>query len=218
VSGVVGAEDLANVSRQKRSLLVISEHPELPPVPRLPPGPHRLLIATPALADPEFFRTVVFLIEHDETGTVGVIINRPSHAPVGQILPDWQEVMSEPAVVFNGGPVQRDGALGLGRLGGATDAGNGLRAVSGGLALVDLDANPDEVAVGAASLRVYAGHAGWGVGQVEAEIEEGSWFVVTGGLDDVFSERPGTLWRSVLRRHPAPLSLLSTFPVDVGLN
>jgi putative transcriptional regulator len=184
----------------------------------LPPGPHRLLIATPALADPEFFRTVVFLIEHDETGTVGVIINRPSHAPVGQILPDWQEVMSEPAVVFNGGPVQRDGALGLGRLAGATDAGNGLRAVSGGLALVDLDANPDEVAVGAASLRVYAGHAGWGVGQLEAEIEEGSWFIVTGGLDDVFSERPGTLWRSVLRRQPAPLSLLSTFPVDVGLN
>jgi putative transcriptional regulator len=197
---------------------VISEHPELPPVPRLPPGPHRLLIATPALADPEFFRTVVFLIEHDETGTVGVIINRPSHAPVGQILPDWQEVMSEPAVVFNGGPVQRDGALGLGRLAGATDAGNGLRAVSGGLALVDLDANPDEVAVGAASLRVYAGHAGWGIGQLEAEIEEGSWFIVTGGLDDVFSERPGTLWRSVLRRQPAPLSLLSTFPVDVGLN
>ena len=110
--------------------------------PRLFPGPHRLLIATPALADPEFFRTVVFLIEHDDTGTVGVIINRPSHTPVGQILIDWQDVMSEPAVVFNGGPVQRDGALGLGRLAGATDAGHGLRAVSGGLALVDLDANP----------------------------------------------------------------------------
>ncbi|MGX7682068.1 YqgE/AlgH family protein [Jatrophihabitans sp. DSM 45814] len=187
-------------------------------LPPLPPGPHRLLIAAPALVDPEFFRTVVFLIEHDETGSVGVIINRPSHAPVGQILPDWQDVMSEPSVVFNGGPVQRDGALGLGRLAGSTDAGNGLRAVSGGLALVDLDANPNEVAVGAASLRVYAGHSGWGVGQLEAEIADGAWFVVAGGLDDVFSERPGTLWRTVLRRQPAPLSLLSTFPVDVGLN
>jgi putative transcriptional regulator len=177
-----------------------------------------LLIASPNLADPEFFRTVVFLIEHDETGSVGVIINRPSHTPVGQILPDWQDVMSEPAVVFNGGPVQRDGALGLGRLAGATDAGTGLRAVSGGLALVDLDADPSEVSVGAASLRVYAGHAGWSVDQLDAEIAEGSWFVVAGGLDDVFSERPGALWRGVLRRQPAPLSLLSTFPVDVGLN
>ena len=106
----------------------------------MPPAAHRLLIAAPTLSDPEFFRTVVFLIEHDDTGTVGVIINRPSHTPVGHILPDWQDVMSEPAVVFNGGPVQRDGALGLGRLAGATDAGTGLRAVSGGLALVDLDA------------------------------------------------------------------------------
>jgi putative transcriptional regulator len=185
---------------------------------QLPLGPHRLLVASPALIDPEFFRAVVFLIEHDETGTVGVIINRPSHTPVGQILIDWQDVMSEPAVVFNGGPVQRDGALGLGRLAGSTDAGHGLRAVSGGLALVDLDADPAEVSVGAASLRVFAGHAGWGVGQLEAELIEGSWFVIAGGLDDVFSKTPGTLWRSVLRRQSAPLSLLSTYPVDVGLN
>jgi putative transcriptional regulator len=84
--------------------------------------------------------------------------------------------------------------------------------------LVDLDAEPAEVALGAASLRVYAGHAGWGVGQLEEEISEGAWFVVAGGLDDVFSPRPGSLWRSVLRRQPAPLSLLSTYPVDVGLN
>jgi putative transcriptional regulator len=184
----------------------------------LPPAAHRLLIAAPALADPEFFRTVVFLIEHDDTGTVGVIINRPSHTPVGQILPDWQDVMSEPSVVFNGGPVQRDGALGLGQLAGSTDAGHGLRAVMGGLALVDLDAEAAEVAVGASSLRVFAGHSGWSPGQLESEIEDGGWFVVQGGLDDVFSEAPGSLWRAVLRRQPAPLSLLSTYPVDVGLN
>jgi putative transcriptional regulator len=185
---------------------------------RLAPAAHRLLIAAPTLSDPEFFRTVVFLIEHDNTGTVGVIINRPSHTPVGHILPDWQDVMSEPAVVFNGGPVQRDGALGLGRLSGSTDAGTGLRAVSGGLALVDLDAAAAEVSDNAESLRVFAGHAGWEVGQLEDEIDSGGWFVVAGGLDDVFSGRPGTLWRSVLRRQPMPLSLLSTYPVDVGLN
>jgi putative transcriptional regulator len=147
---------------------------------KLPPAAHRLLIASTSLTDPEFFRTVVFVIEHDDTGTVGVIINRPSHTPVGQILPDWQDVMSEPAVVFNGGPVQRDGALGLGRLVGSTSAGPGLRAVSGGLALVDLDADPAQVSVAAASLRVFAGHAGWTVGQLDDEIAEGAWFVVTG--------------------------------------
>ncbi|HJQ02282.1 MAG TPA: YqgE/AlgH family protein [Jatrophihabitans sp.] len=185
---------------------------------QLAPAAHRLLIATPELSDPEFFRTVVFLIEHDATGTVGVIINRPSHTPVGHVLPEWQDVMSEPAVVFNGGPVQRDGALGLGRLAGSTDAGTGLRAVSGGLALVDLDAPAAEVSRNADSLRVFAGHAGWEVGQLDHEIDSGGWFVVAGSLDDVFSRRPGTLWRSVLRRQPMPLALLSTYPVDVGLN
>ena len=185
---------------------------------QLPPAAHRLLIAAPDLADPEFFRTVVFLIEHDETGSVGVIVNRPSHTPVGHILPDWQDVMSEPAVIFNGGPVQRDGALGLGRLATTANAGTGLRAVSGGLALVDLDAPAADVAINSQSLRVFAGHAGWNVGQLEDEIARGGWFVVAGGLDDVFSPYPGTLWRSVLRRQPAPLSLLSTYPVDVGLN
>lgn len=184
----------------------------------LPPAAHRLLIASPSLTDPEFFRTVVFLIEHDDTGTVGVIINRPSHTPVGQILPDWQDVMSEPSVVFNGGPVQRDGALGLGRLAGSTDAGNGLRAVSGGLALVDLDADAAEVAVSASSLRVFAGHAAWSPEQLDAEVADGGWFVVQGGLDDVFSPQPSTLWKAVLRRQPAPLSLISTYPVDVALN
>lgn len=177
-----------------------------------------MLVAAPALGDPDFFRTVVFLIEHDDTGTVGVIINRPSRTPVGQILPEWQDVMSEPSVVFNGGPVQRDGALGLGRLTGSSDAGTGLRAVSGGLALVDLDADAAQVSVGAQHLRVFAGHAGWSVGQLEAEIVDGGWYVVAGGLDDVFSERPGGLWKTVLRRQPTPLSLLSTYPVDVGLN
>jgi putative transcriptional regulator len=185
---------------------------------QLAPAPHRLLVAAPVLDDPEFFRTVVFLIEHDESGSIGVIINRPSRTPVGQILPDWQDVMNEPSVVFNGGPVQRDGALGLGRLSSATAAGNGLRAVSGGLALVDLDAEPQQVALGAQGLRVYAGHAGWAVGQLADEIAAGGWFVVSGGLDDVFSPHPGGLWRQVLRRQPPPLSLMSTYPVDVGLN
>ncbi|HEX2904952.1 MAG TPA: YqgE/AlgH family protein [Jatrophihabitans sp.] len=185
---------------------------------QLPPAAHRLLIATPDLSDPEFFRTVVFLIEHDDTGTVGVIVNRPSHTPVGHILPDWQDVMTEPAVVFNGGPVQKDGALGLGRLTGSASAGAGLRAVSGGLALVDLDADVTGVSGHATGLRVFAGHAGWETGQLDAEIAQGGWYVVAGGLDDVFSADPGGLWRAVLRRQPAPLSLLSTYPVDIGLN
>jgi putative transcriptional regulator len=120
--------------------------------------------------------------------------------------------------VFNGGPVQRDGALGLARLRGHTEVAPGLRTVSGGLALVDLDADVAQVTLGAGDVRVFAGHAGWSAGQLHDEITAGGWFVVEGGLDDVFSARPGRLWRSVLRRQPPPLALLSTYPVDAGLN
>jgi len=185
---------------------------------QLLPSAQRILVAAPMLTDPEFFRAVVFLLEHDDQGTVGVIINRPSHTPVGQILPDWQDVMSDPAVVFHGGPVQRDGALGLGRLASTPAVGPGLRAVSGGLALVDLDSDPVQTASGASSMRVFAGHAGWSAGQLDAEIEEGAWFVVPGDLDDVFAVEPGGLWKTILRRQPSPLSLVSTFPLDVALN
>ncbi len=83
---------------------------------RLEPAGGRLLVATPLLGDPHFARTVVYLLEHDGGGTVGVVVNRPSHTPVGHVLPDWQDAMSGPAVVFGGGPVQPDGALCLGQL------------------------------------------------------------------------------------------------------
>src|SRR3954452_7694325 len=86
----------------------------------------RLLVATPLLGDPNFNRTVVYLLEHDGGGTVGVILNRPSHTPVGQVLPSWEDAVSGPAVVFNGGPVQPDGALCLGQ---AAANGPGVRPV-----------------------------------------------------------------------------------------
>ncbi|MDT4946599.1 MAG: putative transcriptional regulator, partial [Pseudonocardiales bacterium] len=93
-------------------------------------------MATPLLGDPHFARTVVYLLEHDGGGTVGVILNRPSHTPVGQVLPEWHEAVSGPAVVFGGGPVQPDGALCLGQLDGD---GPGVRRVVDGVGTVDLD-------------------------------------------------------------------------------
>ena len=181
----------------------------------LEPAAGRLLVATPMLGDPNFVRTVVYLLEHDGGGTVGVVMNRPSHTPVGQVLPDWHDAVSGPAVVFGGGPVQPDGALCLGEL---QPGSVGIREVVDGVSTVDLDGDVAVIAPNARRLRVFAGHAGWSAGQLQDELDEGAWWVLPGGPDDLFSEEPRSMWRAVLRRQPAPLNLISTFPVDPTLN
>lgn len=182
---------------------------------RLAPAAGRLLVATPLLGDPHFARTVVYVLEHDGGGTVGVVLNRPSHTPVGQVLPDWHDAVSGPAVVFGGGPVQPDGALCLGLL---TPGAEGIREVVDGVSTVDLDGDVAVIAPNARRLRVFAGHAGWAPGQLDDELAEGAWWVFDGSPDDLFTEEPKSMWRQVLRRQPSPINMLSTFPPDPTLN
>jgi len=181
------------------------------------PAAGRLLVATPLLGDPHFSRTVIYLLEHDGGGTVGVVLNRPSHTPVGQVLPDWHDAVSGPAVVFGGGPVQPDGALCLGELDEAGGDSTSKEVVDG-VSTVDLDGDVAVIAPNARRLRVFAGHAGWASGQLEDELAEGAWWVLRGGPADLFSEDPKSMWRHVLRRQPPPLNLLATYPVDASLN
>jgi putative transcriptional regulator len=192
---------------------------------RREPRAGALLVATPELRDPNFRRTVVFVIEHDEGpdgGTVGVVVNRPSRTPVGAVLSDWHDLMSEPSVLHEGGPVQTDGALCLAQLRPtvgdaaalAAIAGGpvGIRPVVGAIGVVDLDADTATVAPQVRALRVFAGHSGWSGGQLADEIADGAWYVVGSQTGDLFSGEPGSLWRDVLRRQPSPLSWVSTFP------
>jgi putative transcriptional regulator len=172
-------------------------------------------VATPLLADPQFARSVVYLLEHDGGGSVGVIVNRPSHTPVGQVLPEWHEAVCGPSVVFGGGPVQPDGALCLGRLDGD---GPGVRRVVDGVGTVDLDGDVLSVTSIASRLRVFAGHSGWAPGQLDEEVAEGAWWVVAGSDDDLFSDDPSPLWSRVLRRQRPPLNVVSTYPRDPLLN
>ncbi len=188
------------------------------------PAAGRLLVATPMLTEATFHRTVVYLLEHDEGGTIGVVINRPSHTPVGHVLPDWQEVVADPGVVFTGGPVQPDGALCLGLTvevpagpGQFPDAG-ALRPVVGGVCTVDLDGDVELLAAMTTRLRVFAGHSGWAGGQLADELAEGAWWVVEGQALEVFSPQPQQLWKSVLLRQPPPLRFMATYPNDPTLN
>ncbi|MBA9007665.1 MULTISPECIES: YqgE/AlgH family protein [Thermomonospora] len=183
----------------------------------------RLLVATPSLEDPNFRRTVVLVVEHDDAeGTLGVVLNRPTEVPVDRVLPPWAELVTGPGVVFQGGPVALDSALALARVPGE-DEPLGWRALDGDtevgrVGLVDLDAPPGLIAAEVIQLRVFAGYAGWGAGQLRSEIEEGAWYVVNGEAGDVFAADPERLWQAVLRRQPGDLAFVATFPDDPSLN
>ena len=160
-----------------------------------------LLVATPQLLDPNFADTVVLLLDVDEGGALGVVLNRPSGVPVAEVLETWGEIASEPEVLFRGGPVSTEGALGVALLRDRDDAPVGFREVDGPLGLVDLDTPVELVDGSLAGMRIFAGYAGWGADQLAAEIDEGSWYVVPGEAVGRLPARPG---RALARRAAAP--------------
>jgi putative transcriptional regulator len=178
----------------------------------------RLLVATPQLIDPNFAETVVLLLDADDSGALGVVLNRPSTVPVGEVLEPWAGVVAEPDVLFQGGPVSTEGALAVGRLRSPQDAPVGFREVADDLGVIDLDTPVELVDGSLAGLRIYAGYAGWGAGQLESEVEEGSWYVVPSIAPDWFRPDTHDLWRDVMRRQPGELAWHSTRPLDPDLN
>lgn len=179
-----------------------------------------LLIASPSLTESSFARSVVYVIEHDDGGSIGVVINQPSHSAVHNLLPRWSEVCANPKALFVGGPVKRDGALCLGVVEPGVDVHgvDGLMTVSGRVVLVDLDADPDSLGELLVGVRIMAGYAGWGPGQLDGELGEDSWLVASALPDDILAPAGTDLWATVLRRQPWPLPLLSTYPMDVTAN
>jgi putative transcriptional regulator len=183
----------------------------------------RLLLATPRLADPNFDRAVVLVLDHDRQGALGVVLNRPTPVEVGEVLEPWAALAVAPQVVFQGGPVSLDSALGLAVVPGepGAEGGAGLlgwRRVHGAIGLVDLEAPPELLAAELGSLRIFAGYSGWGPGQLEKELGVGAWYVVESEPGDVSAPAPERLWRSVLRRQRGKLAMVATYPDDPSLN
>ena len=187
----------------------------------LAPAPGRLLVANPLLPDPNFDRTVVLLLAGGADGALGLVLNRPSETDVAAPLPEWGPLAAEPAVLFVGGPVQHQAVICLARTAAAgadPETGPGWTAVLPGVGTVDLDTDPDGASPRFERVRLFAGYAGWGAGQLEAEIDAGAWWVVDADPGDPFSERPDELWTAVLRRQRFPLAFVSWFPDDPAAN
>jgi putative transcriptional regulator len=170
------------------------------------------------------------MLEHSDEGALGVVLNRATDATIGESLPAWESVTAAPAVLFVGGPVQPDSAIGIGRRAASGNdsitegvqpsetGGEGFAPLFGDLGTIDLERDPLFVVPAVDLVRVFVGYSGWGAGQLEGELAAKGWFVVDAEATDVFCTQPDALWRTVLRRQRGELQVFADFPVDPAAN
>ena len=175
----------------------------------------RLLVATPALFDPNFRRTVVLVGEHGEEGAMGIVLNRPATATVGDVVPELEDITDPEDHVHVGGPVQPEAVLVLAEF---ADAEAAATLVVGDVGFASSDGDLEELAGAVRRARVFAGYSGWGPGQLEAELEEESWLVEPAEGVDLFPEASDDLFGSVLRRKGGTYRVLALMPEDPSVN
>lgn len=180
-------------------------------------GPGDLLVSHVVLRDGVFDFTVVLILDADESGTLGVILNRHAALTLSSVLPDWVDVVSEPKILFDGGPVSRNGAICLASVDGSEEP-PGWRRLFDSVGLLHLDTPVELVAGAYAGLRIFAGYAGWAPGQLEAELARDAWFVAPARHDDIFGVDQSDLWQRVLRRQEPDVAVYSTWTDEPEVN
>lgn len=175
----------------------------------------KLLIASPALIDPNFARSVVLMAEHTGDGAMGLVLSRPSDAEVAVAVGELGGIVAPGDLVYDGGPVQTSAVMVLAEF---NDPSSSAAVVLGDVGFLPSHGDPEVLADGLRRTRVFAGHSGWGPGQLDAELEEGSWIVVEARIDDVFAPDPDELWGEALQRKGGAFALLARMPVDPSVN
>jgi putative transcriptional regulator len=175
----------------------------------------QLLLASPTLRDPNFIRTVVLISVHSDEGAMGVVLNRPSAVTVSEAVPQLEDAVAEEEPVYVGGPVQPSSIVFLAEFLDPSPAG---LLVLGRIGFPAPDAGIEELTEATARRRVFAGYAGWGEGQLDAEVEEGDWIAHTALPEDVFTELPEELWATVLTRKGGSYALIARMPPDPSVN
>jgi putative transcriptional regulator len=173
----------------------------------------KLLVSSPALHDPNFRKTVVLIAHHDDDGALGLVLSRPSEVAASDAVPSLVGLPGSGDPVFVGGPVQPDAFMVLAEF---DDVDQAAAPIMGGLGFMPAESEPDDLAI--RRMRLFAGYSGWGIGQLEAELDEASWIVVDAETDDAFADDPDVLWRTVLHRKGGPFEVMVDMPFDPGLN
>lgn len=175
----------------------------------------QLLVAGPALADPNFHRTVILVCSHDDDGALGLVLNRPAPMTVAQAVPELAELLGAGEPLWLGGPVQPEAIVLLADF---EQPGDGALMVDATVGIVLEGANLDELSSRARRSRAFLGYAGWGPGQLDSELESDDWIVAPAEGDDAFGEDPDRLWSEALERLGGRYALVARMPLDPSLN
>jgi len=180
------------------------------------PEKGKLLIANPFLPDPNFMRSVILLTEYGENGSVGYVLNKPLKVKLSDAVTAFENV---DAPLFYGGPVQKDTLHFIHNLGGVISGGTEvLEGVfwSGNYETLNIlakngDLEPDQ-------LKFFAGYSGWGVGQLDKELEENTWIISEADHEIIFCNDPEKLWQLSLRKMGGRFAEISNYPQNPRLN
>ncbi len=179
-------------------------------------GPGILLIADPFLKDPNFMRTVVFLTEHREDGTIGFVVNRQYENTLDELLP---EVEGYKLPVYYGGPVQMNTIHFLHRY--PQEIPGGIEVMKGVFWGGDFDRVIDMINSGSADpdkIRFYIGYSGWSTGQLDMEMKEKTWLTVEATRRLLFHQKAEEIWKDALKHMGGDYEMMSNFPIDPQLN
>lgn len=175
----------------------------------------QLLIAGPTLADPNFWRTVVLVVEHTDEGALGLVLNRPSATTVADAVPQLEQLVDPGAELLVGGPVQPSAVMVLAEF---EDPGDAALLAFDDIGILRTGDDGEDLAVGVRAARAFAGYAGWGPGQLDDELERGDWILEPARRTDAFAANPQALWHSVLTRKGGSFALIARMPSDPSMN
>jgi putative transcriptional regulator len=175
----------------------------------------QLLIAGPTLLDPNFWRTVVLIVEHADEGALGLVLNRPAETTVGDAVPQLEELVDPDQPVHLGGPVAPSSVIVLARF---DDPGDAALLAFADVGVLGSGVSIEEPVAGVRDGRAFIGHAGWGPGQLDGELERGDWILEPARLEDAFSGDPEALWSTVLTRKGGSYALIARMPADPSWN
>jgi putative transcriptional regulator len=175
----------------------------------------KLLLASPSLIDPNFRRTVVLVAAHDDQGALGLVLNRPSELDVSEAVAELAPLTESHPRVHVGGPVAAQSVVVLAEF---EDPSLAALLVQGSVGLPHADAPLADLVAAVRRARCFAGHAGWGPGQLDEELEQDAWLVEEAAPDDLWAPPGSDLWGELLRRKGGSYMLLATMPLDPTQN
>jgi putative transcriptional regulator len=167
-------------------------------VPGLAKG--RFLVASRTLREANFVETVVLLVDYNQRGARGLIINRPSELRLAKVFPELAGLQQREDTVYMGGPVEPQRLMLLIRTTSApAEAQQVMADIYVSTSRKVLEHLVDTLDT-ARRFRAYAGYAGWGPGQLEREVSQGAWHIVPAEADTVFDTAPADIWPAMIQK------------------